>query len=163
MEKKPRALEPPPADEGISANSSSVRTVANYRSSPEITLLLVDSDPVTRAAFRDALQNPGCLVVDAGDLGTAVDRLTETHPDLLIIRPYISGMTGRTAANYLRCKQHGMPVLILTGFVEDDRLEHQSEVEGFFTFPRAFKREELLAKVREVLTQTKGRQMSRIA
>lgn len=163
MDKRPSALETSPTAAVPSASNSTRKAAANVLSSPETTILLVDSDPVMRAAFRDALQSPGLLVVEAGDLGAAVDRLNEVHPDLLIIRPYISSMTGRTAANYLRCKQHGLPVLILSGFVEDDRLENQSRVDHFFTFPKAYSRSELLDKVKEVLNQTKGQRMLRTA
>jgi len=136
---------------------------ANKPLSATATILLVDSDPVMRAAFRDALQSPGYWILEAGDLGVAVDRLNEGQPDLLIIRPYISGMTGRTAANYLRSKQHGLLVLIVGGFVEDERLEIHSAVEEFFTFPPAFSRSALLAKVKDVLAQLKVHHATRTA
>jgi len=116
-----------------------------------------------RAVFRDALQSPGYWILEAGDLGVAVDRLDEAHPDLLIIRPYISGMPGRTAANYLQSRQHGLPVLIVGGFVEDERLINQSAIEEFFTFPQAFSRSALLAKVKDVLAQVSAPRAKRTA
>lgn len=155
MENKARALETLP--------NVAPSATATGGPDPAVTVLLVDSDPVMRAVFRDALQSPGYHIVEAGELGTAVDRLNETHPDLLIIRPYISGMTGRTAANYLRTKQHGLPVLILSGWVEDDRLRNRSTVEDFFTFPQPFSRNALLAKVKDVLSHTKAQRVSRVA
>ncbi len=104
-----------------------------------------------RAGLRDALESAGFLVVTAGDLGEAVDRLIEMRPDLLITRPFINSMPGRTAADYLRSKRHGLPVLIVAGFLDDDRIKVQTEIEEFHTFPKAFSRDELVAKVREVL------------
>ncbi|MGA2146504.1 MAG: response regulator [Bryobacteraceae bacterium] len=114
-------------------------------------ILLLDSDTVTRAVLRDALQDAGYLVATASDLGVAVDRLKEMPPDLLIVRPYINSMPGHLAADYLRSKQPGLPVLIVAGFPDDDRLNNRNEVEKFHTFPRPFRRDELLAKVRDVL------------
>jgi DNA-binding response OmpR family regulator len=115
------------------------------------TILLLDSEASMRAGLRDALESAGYLVETAGDLGEAVDRLTAMRPDLLVTRPYINGMPGRMAADYLRSKRHGLPVLIVAGFMDDDRSRVQNAVEEFHTFPKPFSRNELVAKVREVL------------
>ncbi len=160
MDKKQETL---PASVAASPKQLADSTTANKHLSSTATILLVDSDPIMRAAFRDALQSPGHWILEAGDLGVAIDRLKEGHPDLLIIRPYISGMPGRTAANYLRSRQHGLPVLIVGGFVEDERLIDQSAIEEFFTFPQAFSRSALLAKVKDVLTQVEGHRAKRTA
>jgi CheY-like chemotaxis protein len=162
MDKKPSTSETPPASVVPSPRQLAGSATAN-KLSTTVNILLVDSDPVMRAAFRDALQSPGYWIVEAGDLGVAVDRLNEAHPDLLIIRPYISGMTGRTAAKYLRSRQHGLLVLIVGGFVEDERLENHGAVEEFFTFPQAFSRSALLAKVKDVLAQGTGHHARRTA
>jgi DNA-binding response OmpR family regulator len=123
----------------------------NEVSAPKATILLLDSDSVMRAALHDALQSSGYLVESAGDLGDAVDRLHELRPDLLIIRPYINSMPGRIAANYLRSRLPGLPVLIVGGFMDDDRTNVQNAVEKFDTFPKPFSRKELLAKVKGAL------------
>jgi DNA-binding response OmpR family regulator len=115
-----------------------------------MNILLVDSDPTTRAVLRDALEAAGYLVRAAGDLGKAVDRLSEMRPDLLITRPYINSMSGWMAAEYLRTRRHGLPVLIVGGFLEDDRNQTRSAIEEIHTYPKAFTRDELLAAVKEV-------------
>jgi DNA-binding response OmpR family regulator len=116
-----------------------------------MNILLIDSEPVTRASLRDALQNAGYLVQTAGDLGEAVDRVTEMRPDLLIVRPYINSMPGRMAAEYLRTRRHGLPVLIVGGFIDDGRIQVKNEIDDFYSFPKPFTREDLLAKVKDVL------------
>ena len=113
--------------------------------------MLLNSEPLMRAILRDALESAGYLVVTAGDLGDAVDRLAELQPDLLIVPPYINSMPGRIAADYLRGKRHGLPVLIVAGFMEDDRTLTQNAIEEFYSFPKPFRRDELLAEVRDVL------------
>jgi DNA-binding response OmpR family regulator len=118
---------------------------------PDATILLLESEPAMRAALHDALESAGYLVITAGDLGEAVDRLAETPPDLLITNPYVANMPGRVAADYLRTKQHGLPVLLVAGFLEDDRIEIQNSVDAFYTFPQPFRRDELIARVKEVL------------
>ena len=116
------------------------------------TILLLVSDPVMRDVLRDALDVDGYLVVVAGELGAAVDRLREMRPDLLITRPYINSMTGQIAADYLRTKRPGLPILIVAGYMEDDRIRDQNAIEDFHIFPRSFTRDEFLKEVRRILT-----------
>lgn len=120
-----------------------------------MNILLLDSEPVTRASLRDALESAGYQVTIAGDLGDAVDRVTEMRPHLLIVRPYINSMPGRMAAEYLRTRRHGLPVLIVGGFIDDGRIQVKHEIEDFYSFPKPFTREDLLAKVKEVLETTR--------
>jgi DNA-binding NtrC family response regulator len=115
------------------------------------TVLIVDSYSVMRAALRDALQNGGYLVVTAGELGSAVDRLSEVEPDLLIIPPYINGMPGHLAADYLRSRHPGLPVLILGGLIEDERIATENTIREFHTYPKPFSREELLGEIGRIL------------
>jgi|SRR5580704_167863 DNA-binding response OmpR family regulator len=123
----------------------------NEFSAPNASILLLDSESNMRADLRDAIENAGYLVETASDLGEAVDRLALMRPDLLITRPYINSMPGRMAADYLRSKRNGLPVLIVAGFMDDDRSEIQNAVEEFYTFPKPFTRDELVAKVKDVL------------
>jgi DNA-binding NtrC family response regulator len=125
-------------------------TTMKGSSSPDGTILLLDSNRLMRATLRAALESAGYLVVTASDLGAAVDRVRESRPDLLITRPYINSMTGQVAADHLRKNCHGLPVLIVAGFMDDDRTNIQNTVEEFHTFPKPFHRDELLAMVRDV-------------
>lgn len=116
-------------------------------------ILLLDSDPVPRNALHDLLQGAGYLVMRASELGAAVDRLAEARPDLLITRPYINSMPGRVAADYLRTKCPGLPVLIVAGVMDDDRVRVRNQVDQVYTFPEPYPREDLLNKVRELVAQ----------
>jgi len=115
------------------------------------TILLLVSDPTMRDVLRDALDGAGYLVVVTNDLGQAVDRLREIRPHLLITRPYISSMPGQTAADYLRTKRPGLPVLIVAGYMEDDRVRDQTAIDEFHVFPDPFTRSSFLDKVSAVL------------
>src|SRR5438874_13547507 len=92
------------------------------------TILILVSDPLMRVVIRDALADGGYHVVTSSELGEAVDRVRELRPDLLITRPYISTMPGQTAAGYLRSRRPGLPVLIVSGFMEDDRVRDQNAI-----------------------------------
>lgn len=121
------------------------------------TILLLISDPVVRAAVRDALEHGGYSVTAVGDLGTAVDRLTESPPDLLITRSYIEDIPGYDAARYLRTKSPGLKVLMVGGLIDDDRLVNRMTLEGFEVFPKPYPAAALLEKVREVIGKAQVR------
>jgi len=91
------------------------------------------------------------MVVPTGDLGSAVDWLKDCTPELLIIRPYVSDMQGHDAAKYLQTKCHSMRVLIVGGFLDDEKLQYREEIAGFEVFPKPFTAAQLLEKVKEVL------------
>jgi CheY-like chemotaxis protein len=120
-------------------------------------ILIVDSDPLTRGVLHETLQRAGHEVMSAADVGAAVDRLKMSDPDLLIVRPYISSMSGAMAAKYLRTRCPGLPVLIVGGYIEDDRVRVPSEVHDFHVFPKPFGSDELLKKVTEVLHAVHGK------
>ena len=114
-------------------------------------ILILDSYPEMRAAMRDALESAGYLVLTADDLGAALDHLTESQPHLLIIPPYINSMPGYVAADYLRSKCPGLPVMVVAGFMDDDSIRIQNGIREFHTFPAPFTRSEFLASVGDIL------------
>ncbi len=116
-----------------------------------LTILLLASDPLMRTILHEALEGAGYFVMTAANIGAAVDRLKEMRPDLLIVRPYIESMSGHMAANYLRARCPGLPVLMVAGFLDDDRIRVQNEIEDFHMLPKPFGKDELLRTVRDVL------------
>ena len=115
------------------------------------TILFLASDPIIRKVICDALESAGYTVRATGDIGGAVDRLKECKPDLFMVRHYTESMSGHEAAMYLRRLCPGIPVLIVGGILDDDRLENRMLLQGFEIFPRPLKAAELLDKVKAVL------------
>jgi DNA-binding NtrC family response regulator len=114
-------------------------------------ILLLISDPLMRIILYETLERAGYLVVMAADVGEAVDRLKELRPDLLIVRPDINSMPGSMAAHHLRTRAPGLPVLIVGGFMDDQRVHDQVAIKDFYLFPKPFGRDELLGAVKDVL------------
>src|SRR5271156_5473625 len=91
------------------------------------TILLLISEPLVRLVIQELLEKAGYVVMATGDLGTAVERMTEATPDLLMISPYIETITGDQAGKYLRTKALGMRILMLAGLLADDRIQDRAE------------------------------------
>jgi len=128
----------------------------NDRPLIQSTILLLVSDPVVRTVLDETLERAGYMVMAAGDLGQAVDRMNEIAPDLLIIRSHVQNLPGYDAAIYLRKKCLKMKVLILGGRLDDDRLQNREELQGFEVFPKPYPAAELLQKVKDVLNKPRG-------
>ncbi len=114
-------------------------------------ILLFCSDSLVLSVLRDALEVAGYLVMSAEDLGTAVNRLKECKADLLIVSPYVDSLTGYDAAIYLRTKCHGLPVLVVAGYLDDERLRDRASIASFELFPSPFTRADFLAKVQSIV------------
>lgn len=117
------------------------------------TILMLVSESLLRAVIQEELERAGYLVMATGDLGTAVDRLRECKPDLLMISPYVDTLSGHDAAKYLQSRCPTMRVLMVAGLLEDERLEYRAELEKVEIFPRPFTGPELLDRVREILAK----------
>jgi DNA-binding NtrC family response regulator len=120
----------------------------------ESTILLLISEPLVRLVVQELLERGGYLVVSTGDLGTAVDRLGEATPDLLIISPYVETITGHQAAKYLQSRCPGMRILMLAGLLDDERLQYRAELDRVEIFPRPFTGDQLLGKVQAILSES---------
>jgi DNA-binding NtrC family response regulator len=116
------------------------------------TLLLLISEPLVRQVIREVLERAGYLVMGTGDLGTAVDRIGEAKPDLLLISPYVETISGHEAAKYLQSRCPSMRILMVAGLLDDDRLQYRADLEKVEIFPSPFTAVQLLSKVAEVLS-----------
>jgi DNA-binding response OmpR family regulator len=114
------------------------------------TILLLDSEPLTRTILHETLERAGHLVVSVGDLGGAVDRLKRMRPDLLIVRPYINSMPGHMAAQHLRVGSPGLPVLVIDGSIDDERIQVRNTVHKIDSFPKPFAAADLVERVRDL-------------
>ncbi len=115
------------------------------------TILLLASDAIIRTILQELLESQGFVVMPASDLSGALDWLGRSRPDLLIVRPYLSGISGPEAARYLRTKCNGLRILMVAGFPEDNRLQYRASIDAIDVFPKPFTAAEFIQKVSEIL------------
>jgi DNA-binding response OmpR family regulator len=114
------------------------------------TILILNSEPVVRSVIKDILEREGYVVLATGDLGTAVDIMSDCAPDLLLTNMDFP-TSGHDAAQYLKKKCPKMRVLIMAGLPDDQRIEDRTSGAGFEVFPKPFSVAELNEKIREML------------
>jgi DNA-binding NtrC family response regulator len=125
----------------------------SHKSPLEYTVLLLISEPLMRQVIGEVVQHAGYMVLSTGDLGTAVDRLKDCSVDLLIVSPYVETMSGHDAAKYLQGRCPSMRILMVAGFLADDRLRNRAVLERVEIFPQPFTGPQLLEKIRTILDE----------
>ena len=111
------------------------------------TVLLVDDEPAVRELARRALHASGCRVLVASDGSEAVDAVSRHGPpDLVLTDLKMRGMDGATLARRLRLRWPELPILFMTG-----RLDQQELVEAAIpeaeVIAKPFMPEELVRRV----------------
>jgi len=122
-----------------------------HRSMAKHVLLVEDEENIIEA-MRFLLTRDGWHVEAHADGGTAVQRIKERTPDLLILDLMLPGKSGLDIMRELRSEPNFMnlPVLMLTarGQDQDRDLATQAGVDRFMTKP--FSNAEMLDTVREL-------------
>jgi DNA-binding response OmpR family regulator len=116
-------------------------------------LLLVDDDAQLAAMLHEFMELHGFNVVVVGDGETALNRLAEIQPDLLILDVMLPGMNGFDVLEKLR-QTHDLPVIMLTA-----RGEEPDRILGLMRgaddyLPKPFNPLELAARVKAILKRS---------
>lgn len=114
-------------------SSSSAARFAEMDRAPKI-LVADDSELILRMA-TDLLSEAGFVVITAGDGSTAMRRIQEEHPDLVVLDLLMPRMTGFDVLREIRQDERlkGIPVLIMSGVYKEDVVSHlwQMGASGF--------------------------------
>jgi PAS domain S-box-containing protein len=113
-------------------------------------VLLVDDDSAVRDVAASMLRELGCVVVEAGSGGAALD-LLERDPatfDLMVIDFAMPGMTGAEVAREVRLRRPGLPMIFITGYADLAAVQKLGE-DAIVQKP--FRDDELVRRVRRLL------------
>ncbi|CAM3157772.1 hypothetical protein SPAN111604_07310 [Sphingomonas antarctica] len=132
-----------PATEELAA-SSLAAPVREARGTARI--LLVDDEPLVRAATADMLVELGYDVVEAEDAEAALTILEEgTSVDAVVTDHLMPGMSGTELAHTIATRQPPLPALIISGFAEVAGVTH-----ALPSLNKPFRRDELAAALDEL-------------
>jgi two-component system cell cycle sensor histidine kinase/response regulator CckA len=134
---------------------SSAKRLARQAASPEVqkveqreTILLVEDEPAVRQLFSLALNRAGYRVHEARN-GQEAMKMFDQHGesvDLLLTDMRMPFMGGADLARHLRARRKTLKLLCISGYAGTNETEF-----GDAFLAKPFSRDELLAKVREVL------------
>jgi PAS domain S-box-containing protein len=88
------------------------------------TALLVDDEELVRLSTADMLVDLGYEVIEADCAEAALRLVSEgLEPDLLVTDHLMPGMTGVELAQFLRTGRPRLPILIISGYAEEDGID----------------------------------------
>ena len=114
-------------------------------------ILVVDDERAIRELVTLVLARAGYEVVRAADGRESIELAAKEHPDLIILDMRMPGLHGVDTCRELRSRQQtvGIPILVLTGYMENEKEAMDAGVDGFLAKP--FRPEELIARVKALL------------
>ena len=122
-------------------------------------VLLVDDDEVNLLLTSIALRERGFLVIEAGSGQQALDMLSASLPDVVVLDALMPGMDGFETCRQLRqlplCRS--LPVLMLTGLDDDASIDHAYEVGATDFFVKSNQWSLLEGRLRYLLRSSRTR------
>lgn len=113
------------------------------------TVLVVDDESSVRMLVAEVLTHIGYTVLEAADSKAGLQRLqSDTRIDLLISDVGLpGGMNGRQMVECARQQRPGLPVIFMTGYAQNNVLEHSHLEPGTEVLTKPFAIDALLALV----------------
>ncbi|KTT03629.1 hypothetical protein SB14R_12505 [Pseudomonas oryzihabitans] len=122
------------------------------RELPSARVLLVEDDTVVRSLLVQLFDELGWRYRDASDAEAALAALREGEGfDLLITDVGLPGLNGRLLANAARALRPSLPVLFITGYVNDAEPQSWLVAEGMQVLAKPFTLDTFVAKVQGLL------------
>jgi CheY-like chemotaxis protein/nitrogen-specific signal transduction histidine kinase len=123
-------------------------------------VLVVEDDPATREVVRRALERDGWVVSEADNGRRALESLSRSVPDLIVLDLMMPEMDGFEFVTELRRSEAGrrIPVVVVTAkdITAEDRKRLNGQVRRIFS-KGSFSREELTAELRRALDSGRKR------
>jgi DNA-binding response OmpR family regulator len=115
------------------------------------TVLIVDDDPTQRRLLQAVLEKQGhhAQCAEDGEAGLAAAK--RGGIDVVMLDMVMPGMDGAATFHALRDIDPELPVLLTTGFTQDNRCEKLLEAGAKGVIHKPYKSQELLRRVREIL------------
>jgi len=117
-------------------------------------VLVVDDEPMVREVVAAYLKREGFVVTEAADGRTALDLISTTHPDLVVIDVMLPQLDGFFVLTEVR-KAIDVPVILLTARTEETDRVLGLELGADDYVVKPFSPRELAARVRSVLRRTR--------
>ncbi len=118
---------------------------------PAEKILLVDDERGITDYLAPILERAGYSAIVAGDGATALYKIEENHPNLIVLDVLMPGMDGRELCRQLRSTGDWTPVIVLTcvNTTTDKVLSLEEGADDYLCKP--FEPQELIARIRAVL------------
>ena len=116
------------------------------------SILIVDDDYALRTAVCQWMRNSGYVPLEAESSERALDILTETQADLVIVDLKLPGMDGLTLSRELLARNPDRPVILITAYADLNSAQQALNAGVYEYLTKPLNLCDLLAGVRRALT-----------
>jgi two-component system, cell cycle response regulator CpdR len=127
-------------------------SITGYGGTAMARILLADDEEASRVLVCRALESDG-HAVQVAESGTEADDVLAANAqkfDLLITDINMPGMTGLVLAKTIRARQLQLPIILMSGLVEQLESVDVQKLAPVFTIPKPFTLEQMRQIVRTV-------------
>jgi CheY-like chemotaxis protein len=123
------------------------------------SILIVDDTPANLRLLADILFAEGYTIYEAPDGPTALERVTETPPDLILLDIWMPGMDGYEVCRRLKANEQtrDIPVMFISALSDVDGIVKAFDVGGVDYVTKPVKMKEVIARVASQLTLVRQR------
>lgn len=145
----------PAADEAPVDDSPESRPTEMESVSGE-TILFVDDEEDNRSLAREILEFNGFTVITAANGVEAVQCYRERNAEIngVVMDLIMPKMGGHEALQVLRAENPDLPIMLVSGFSEDDRIQQVVENEDVLFLRKPFQLNELVRKVAQLVQRS---------
>ncbi len=142
----------------LPTTSTRVEEAPKTEENEPVTVLLVDDEEGIRALVRRILERQGFAVLDAasGEEALGLLSLHQAKIGLMITDWFMSGMNGRELAAKVREQLPGLPILLVSGYMDDPEIQAGLLPANTRFLAKPFSLPSLLAAVEALLRETAG-------
>jgi CheY-like chemotaxis protein len=142
----------PPAPAMVLAEAAIATLAREEQTRRQETLLIVEDEPAVRNLVASALRHDGYRLLLAASAEEAIG-ISNTHDgdiDLLLTDAIMPGKSGLELANLLVAKRPGLPVIVMSGYTEEN-LSISGLTDPITLLQKPFTPRDLRRRIREML------------
>lgn len=116
-------------------------------------ILIIDDEAPIRNVLKIHLKNASYDVMDTSTGKEGIDLALSNEFDLILCDLKLTDMSGLDIIRSLRTSKKSMPILAISGFINDEVIEQVNAIENVKYLSKPFLKEELLQLVNRILVE----------
>ncbi len=116
------------------------------------TILIVEDEAPIRTLLVRLLASAGYETVEAASADAALDEISQSHFDLILLDLHMPGQVdGEEFLYKMRDNGDNVPIVVVSGWVDDDAAAHHPD-SVYAVLKKPIQNDQLIATVREALS-----------
>ncbi len=120
-------------------------------------ILVVDDEENMLKAIRRILRNEPYRISTVTDGAQALELIRRDTPDVVLLDLKMPGMDGPTTLKHIRAIDKGMPVIIITGYLDSDLMMKALDYSPIMVLPKPVENKQVIEAIELALNGSKSK------